>query len=271
MAGCIDLRLEQAVAYVSLSAPQRMNAMSRQMWRELAQVFCQLQRDPKLRCVVLRGEGGHFCAGGDISEYADFRFEVTSLQAFHEEDVWGGLQAILDCDVPTVAQIAGNCMGAGVEIACCCDLRVSAAGSRFGAPIGRLGFPMAPKEAALVLRELGPSIVRQMLLGAMVFEAETLRQQGFLHAVVTEESLTLEVDRLVHRVLKLAPQAARMNKRQLRALQPLSLADAAEDAAGLAQAYAYASSAEHREGVMAFINKRDPAFQMDAATSPKNQ
>jgi enoyl-CoA hydratase len=70
-----------------------------------------------------------------------------ALRAFHEDDVWGGLQAMLDCDVPIVAQIEGNCMGAGVEIASCCDIRIAGATAKFGAPIAKLGFPMAPREA----------------------------------------------------------------------------------------------------------------------------
>jgi enoyl-CoA hydratase/carnithine racemase len=94
------------------------------MWRALRAVFQQIQLDGTIACVVVRGEG-HFCAGGDISEYAGFRFEESSLRDFHENDVWGGLQAMLDCDVPIVAQIAGNCMGAGVEIASCCDIRMA--------------------------------------------------------------------------------------------------------------------------------------------------
>ena len=142
----IDLTQHGGVARVTLRHPARFNAMTRQMWRELCQVFGELSGQDGLRCVLVRGEGTHFCAGGDISEYPDFRFEPASLRQFHEGEVWPALQAMLDCEVPLVAQIAGNCMGAGLEIASCCDLRLAAASARFGAPIARLGFPMAPRE-----------------------------------------------------------------------------------------------------------------------------
>ena len=99
--------------------------MSRGMWLKLREVFSALQLRTDLCCVLVRGESGHFCAGGDISEYAAFRFEEASLRYFHETEVWGGLQAMLDCNLPIVAQIEGNCMGAGVEIASCCDIRVA--------------------------------------------------------------------------------------------------------------------------------------------------
>jgi enoyl-CoA hydratase/carnithine racemase len=244
------------VAWVTLSHPGKFNAMSRGMWRELRQVFATLQADASLRCIVLRGEAGHFCAGGDISEYPDFRFEEARLRDFHENDVWGGLRAVLDCDVPVVAQIEGNCMGAGVEIACCCDLRIAAETSRFGAPIGRLGFPMAPREAALVLREAGALTVREMLLEAGVLSAAQMLTRGFLHRVTGDAQLTEEIARTVQRVTALAPRAARLNKQALRALQP------DVPAALLATAYAYADSPEHREGIAAFMAKRPAAFSV---------
>ena len=107
------------LAVVTLANPARLNAMSRAMWRELRTVFTGLQARTDLRCVLLQGEGGHFCAGGDISEYPAFRFSEAGLREFHEQDVWGGLEALLLCDLPIVARIEGHCMGAGVEIASC--------------------------------------------------------------------------------------------------------------------------------------------------------
>ncbi|MFN4360843.1 MAG: enoyl-CoA hydratase/isomerase family protein [Hylemonella sp.] len=257
MSGKILSERQGALARVTLSHPGRFNAMSRAMWRELRAVFTALQADTSLRCIVLRGEDGHFCAGGDISEYERFRFSEPDLRAFHEDEVWGGLQAVLDCDVPVVAQIEGNCMGAGVEIACCCDLRIAADTARFGAPIGRLGFPMAPREAALVLREAGAATAREMLLEAAVLSAAQMQARGFLQRVVPEAAVGPEVEQSVQRVSRLAPQAARLNKQTLRALQPPG---AEIPAALLAGAYAYADSAEHREGIASFLAKRPADF-----------
>lgn len=260
MSGSIRTERQGAHAYVTLSHPGKFNAMSRGMWRELRRVFLSLQADPSLRGVVLRGEGGHFCAGGDISEYPDFRFDEAGLRAFHEDEVWGGLQAVLDCDLPVVAQIEGNCMGAGVEIACCCDIRVAAESARFGAPIGRLGFPMAPREAALVLREAGALTAREMLLEAGVLAAPQMLARGFLQRLVPQAQIGEEIANTMRRIEALAPQAARLNKQALRALQPASPHDV--PASLLARAYAYADSAEHREGISAFLAKRPAAFSV---------
>jgi enoyl-CoA hydratase/carnithine racemase len=256
-AGSVRCASEGGLARVTLSHPGKFNAMSRAMWRELRAVFLALQTDATLRCIVVRGEDGHFCAGGDISEYPGFRFDEASLRDFHENDVWGGLQAMLDCDVPVIAWIEGNCMGAGVEIACCCDLRVASDTARFGAPIGRLGFPMAPREMALVLREAGAATLREMLLEAAVLTAPQLLARGFVQQLVPEALLASEVEQCVQRVARLAPQAARLNKQTLRALQATGAQPSADL---LARAYAYADSDEHREGVAAFLAKRPADF-----------
>jgi enoyl-CoA hydratase/carnithine racemase len=260
MSSHIRFERQGVLALVTLSHPGRFNAMTRGMWRELRQAFTDIQADTALRCVLLRGEGGHFCAGGDISEYPDFRFSEAGLRDFHENDVWGGLQAVLECDVPVVAQIEGNCMGAGVEIACCCDIRIAAESARFGAPIARLGFPMAPREAALVLREAGALTAREMLLEAGVLGAAQMQARGFLTRVVPDAQAGAEAAAAADRILRLAPQAARLNKQALRALQPA--ADAGAVSALLAQAYAFADSAEHREGISAFLAKRAADFSI---------
>lgn len=261
MNGVIRSGREGALALLTLSHPAKFNAMSRAMWHELRRLFGEIQRDASVRCVVLQGEQGHFCAGGDIAEYPDFRFTEAGLRDFHDNDVWGGLQAMLDCDVPIVARIDGNCMGAGIEIACCCDIRVAAATARFGAPIARLGFPMAPREAALVMGQAGALLARELLLEAAVFTAPQMLERGFLSRVVADAQLTDEVMSRAARLAALAPQAARLNKRTLRALQAPALADSTASRDDiLTRPYAYADSPEHREGIAAFLEKRKPEF-----------
>jgi enoyl-CoA hydratase/carnithine racemase len=202
MAGNIELQKHGAVATVTINNPARFNAMSRSMWRDLQSIFQQIHADGGLLAVVIRGQG-HFCAGGDISEYAGFRFQEDSLRDFHENDVWSGLQAMLDCDVPIIAQIDGNCMGAGVEIASCCDIRVASEAARFGAPIAKLGFPMAPREAALVMRAVGELTAREMLLSAAVLDAPEMRQRGFLNQVVAADLLESAVAAYTERMVRL--------------------------------------------------------------------
>lgn len=239
------------IVTVEIANPGKLNAMTRKMWRDLRSAFETIQNSSAIRCVVVRGLGDAFCAGGDISEYPDFRFDPVSLAAFHEDDVWGGLCAILACDVPVVASIQGACMGAGVEIASCCDVRLATEAAKFGAPIAKLGFPMAPKELQLVASALGGHAVRRMLLEAAIFSAQDMAAIGWCAQPLSENRLSVEVARVAQRIASLAPQAARLNKQMLRSL-----------AGGqrIQQPYAYADTAEHHEGIAAFLEKRATNF-----------
>ncbi|NMM80994.1 enoyl-CoA hydratase [Acidovorax sp. SRB_14] len=258
---------EAGVVRVTLRHEGRLNAMSRAMWRELRAVFERIQCSTEVRCVLVAGEGGAFCAGGDISEYPAFRFDAAELRDFHENDVWGGLAAMLDCDVPIVAEIAGACMGAGVEMASCCDLRIAARTARFGAPIAKLGFPMAPREAQLVAGAVGELTARQMLLEAATFSAGDMLARGFLSRVVDGDLLAADALGTACRIAALAPGAARLNKQTLRALKTAqTLSSTAQVAiesivnSAAIDPYAYADGAEHREGITAFLAKRSPVF-----------
>jgi enoyl-CoA hydratase/carnithine racemase len=254
----VSLRREGAIAFVTLSNAGRLNAMTRAMWRELRAVFDGIAHanDAGLRCVVVSGEGAAFCAGGDISEYPSFRFDEASLREFHENEVWAALQAMLDCPVPLVAQIEGACMGAGIEIASCCDIRLAGASAKFGAPIAKLGFPMAPREAALVHGAIGDVLARDMLLAAGVHGAQRLYDAGFLLHVLPDSEVAAAAQAHAARIAALAPQAARLHKRTFAMLK--AGAQSTEDL--LATAYDYADSAEHREGIAAFLAKRTPNF-----------
>lgn len=236
---------------VEIDNADKLNAMTRNMWQELKSVFTGLQANPEIRCVVIRGRGNAFCAGGDISEYPAFRFDAQMLEQFHENDVWGGLSAILACDVPVVACITGACMGAGVEIASCCDVRLVAEGAKFGAPIAKLGFPMAPKELHLVASAVGQHMARRMLLEAAVFSASEMASANWCANPVPADQLQALTLHTAQRIASLAPQAARLNKQTLRNLAC---------AEPVISPYAYADSVEHREGIAAFLAKRIPSF-----------
>ena len=269
--GEVSCRYEDRLAVVSIANRNKLNAMSRHMWQQLRSVFNSIQINKNIGCVIILGENStdsikSFSAGGDISEYPSFRFNEASLREFHEVDVWGGLNAMLSCDVPIVAQIEGSCMGAGLEIASCCDIRIAGVSSKFGAPIAKLGFPMAPKEAALVINAVGELTAREMLLEAAVFDADMISQRGFLNRVVADADVADSAMLSVNHILALAPQAARLNKQTFRGLnKPLAHVFIADTAINSIvnpadESYAYAASAEHQEGISAFIAKRKPIW-----------
>ena len=242
-----------------LANPGKLNVIDIAMWRELRVLFERLQAGPDRaapRVVIVRGAGGQFASGGDIHEFAGFRFIEPRLHEFHEHIVAPALHAMLACDIPLLAQIDGACIGGGFEIAACCDIRVCGAASRFGAPIARLGFPMAPGELELLAQAVGAPALREMLLEARLLGAARALQLGLVHAVVADaEVATLALQRATA-IAALSPQAARINKRTLR-----QLAAGGPSSAERRAHFGYAASAEHVEGVTAFIEKRAPRFE----------
>jgi enoyl-CoA hydratase len=260
------LKLEQAghIATLVISYAARRNAMTREMWQALPNVLRGLPSDT--RCLIIRGEGEHFCSGGDISQYPSFRFEPSSLRAFHEEDVAPALEALLALDIPIVAMIAGHCMGGGLEIACCADIRIAGEGATFGAPIAKLGMPMAERELAIVLRVAGEASVREMLLEAKVLHAVEMKSRGFVQRVMPDAQLNQEALDTAQRICALSPQAARLNKQFLRDSYQQNQVLARTESKNIApknianDPYAYASSREHVEGISAFIDKRPAHF-----------
>ena len=253
------------IARVTLRNAGKFNAMSYAMWGQLRSLCEELQAQTRaahpLRCVLIEGADGHFCAGADIAEFPSFRFETHSLRHFHEEVVWPALAAVLALDCPVIAAIDGHCMGAGLEVACCCDIRIATTASRFGAPIAKLGFPMAPHETALLARVLGETCTRSVLLEAAVYDAADMLQRGFLTRMVADaQALQAECQRTLERICTLGSASARLNKQTLRAQSALPLSTACPAASMMLDPYAYASSAEHREGITAFLEKRPPRF-----------
>ena len=255
------IRLEpvdaDGIATLRISNPGKMNALSLGMWGELRTVFEGLRAsDDPPRVVVVRGEGREFVAGADIEEFPQFRFEPESLAAYHEDIVAPALHAMLDCDLPLVAHIEGACIGGGLEIAACCDLRLCEPASRFGVPIARLGFPMAPAEVEVVSHIIGQTLLRELLIEARLLGAAEAHERGIVTRVVDADGLEAEVRRVALNIAQLSPQAMRLNKRVLRAFARPAFSEPEARAAH----YDYADSDEHREGLQAFIEKRPARF-----------
>jgi len=253
----LDPADSQGIARLTIAHPGKLNALDTTMWRELRAHAEALQQGPA-RAVIVQGEGGSFVAGGDIEEFPDFRFQADTLAHFHEEIVAPALWALLALDVPLVAQIDGACIGGGLEIACCCDLRIAGQGSRFGVPIAKLGFPMAPAEIEIVARVVGETVLRELLLEARVLGADEALRRGLLTRVVPDTEVAAEALASARQIARLSPQAMRLNKR---ALRQFAHREAASSRAEREPHYAYAPSDEHREGLAAFNEKRPAVFR----------
>ncbi|QDF95821.1 enoyl-CoA hydratase [Azoarcus sp. DD4] len=258
MNGQITVARDAGIATVALSNPDKLNAVNAAMWCQLRDAFLTLGQDETVRCIVLRGAGEDaFAAGGDIEEFLTVRATLDDALHYHEELVAAALNAIRDCPLPTVAAIRGACVGGGLEIAGCCDLRIAGASSRFGAPINKLGFSMYPGEMAGLLALAGPAVVLEILLEGRILSATEALQKGLLTRVVDDEKVFDEAAACAARIAAGAPLVARWHKQWVKRLQceePLS--DAERRAA-----FDFLATEDYREGLDAFLAKRKPVFK----------
>jgi enoyl-CoA hydratase/carnithine racemase len=255
MSASIDLQFADGLATVTLAHPEKRNAINLAMWQRLESVMRDLSDDRNVRCVVLRGAGAHFAAGGDLEEFQTLRTTLDQALAYHEQ-VASALEAIQNCDHPTVAAIRGACIGGGLEIAAQCDIRICDQSARFGAPINKLGFSMYPGEMAGLQKLAGPAVLAEILLEARILDAGEAARKNLVSRVVAPERLEEEIAACVGRIMAGAPQVATWHKQWMRRLthdQPLC---AAEKAA----AFAFLDTEDYREGLAAFLEKRPPRF-----------
>jgi enoyl-CoA hydratase len=252
------IRTEHAgpIATVTLSNPGKLNAIDVSMWDNLARTFVALSADESLRCVIVRGDGDNFAAGADIEEFSTVRSTYAQGVAYHSKTIANALNAIADCRHPTVAAIEGVCVGGGLEIACNCDIRIASRTSRFGIPINRLAFPLAPGEFQGLLQLVGKAVALEILLEGRVFGAAEAKDKRLINRIV--DDVQSEALLAAERIAQGAPLAARMNKRLARRLSPAPDPLTEEE---LRAAFSFLDTQDYREGVQAFLEKRKPDFK----------
>ncbi len=257
MSECILIERDDPIATVMLNRPDKLNAMTKDMWRRLGEAMTELSADDRLRCLVLRGAGGKsFSPGNDISEFETERSNPSQAKAYgtilHQ-----ALTAVKTCRHPTVALIEGICVGGGLEIAALCDLRICGESSRFGVPINRLGLVMAYPEIDGLRRLVGPATALEILLEGRVFAAAEAKDKGLVTRIVADDRVAAEAYETARRIAAGAPLVARWHKRFLRRLEdPAPLGEAELD-----EGYACFGTEDFRIGYRAFLAKTTPRFK----------
>jgi enoyl-CoA hydratase/carnithine racemase len=257
MSESILIERDGPIATVVLNRPEKLNAMTKDMWRRLGEAVADLADDDTLRCLVLRGAGGKsFSPGNDISEFETERSNPSLAKAYgiilHET-----LTALKTCRHPTVALIEGICVGGGLEIAALCDLRICGESSRFGVPINRLGLVMAYPEIDGLRRLVGPAAALEILLEGRVFGAAEARDKGLVTRIVADQEVEAEAYETARRIAAGAPLVARWHKRFLRRLEDPSPLSAAE----LDEGYDCFGTEDFQIGYRAFLDKNTPQFE----------
>ncbi|MCH8036812.1 MAG: enoyl-CoA hydratase/isomerase family protein [Proteobacteria bacterium] len=257
MTDTILVQRDGAIATVVLNRPDKLNALTKPMWRRLGEAMTGLSAEESLRCVVLRGAGGKsFAPGNDISEFATERANAAQAKLYGEI-LHFTLGAIRDCRHPTVALIEGICVGGGLEIAALCDLRICGESSRFGVPIKRLGLVMAYAEIEGLLGLVGRAATLEILLEGRVFGAQEAKDMGLVNRVVPDDRVEAEAMETARRIAEGAPLVARWHKKFLRRLEdprPLTQAE-------LDEGFACFDTEDFRIGYRSFLDKTEPEFK----------
>ena len=180
---------EGPIGRLTLNNPERLNALSFDMWEEIPAALARLAEKPALRAVILSGAGEKaFAAGADISQFEDgYASAETVVRA--NETIERAFLAIEQCPVPTIAAIRGYCIGGGLAIALCCDLRIAAEGARFGIPPARLGLGYDHMSVRRVIEAVGPSSAKEILLTARQFSTAEATGMGLVNRAVAAAEL----------------------------------------------------------------------------------
>src|SRR6185312_6472993 len=249
MPGLVVLERSEWIATVILNRPERLNALTLEMWQGVGDLFTALEADDGLRCIILRGAGGKaFAPGADIAEFADKRSNGKQARDYGAA-MHRAMAAIDGSRHPTVAAIEGICVGGGIELAMLCDIRICGESSRFGVTINY------PEIGALIAR-VGRQVALEILLEARVFDAAEALAKGLVTRVVPDAKVLDEAFAAANRIAAGAPLVNRWHKKFARRLMdsaPLSEAERDEP-------YQTFDTEDFRAGYRAFLDKKTPSF-----------
>lgn len=254
-AGSITAITDGAIGYIEFNNEKRRNAMTVNMWRALPAACTEMQNDHAIRVVVLRGAGPDaFVSGADISEFTeDYRPGTEE----YNQMVGQAYDSVAGMTKPTIAQIHGFCVGGGLAIAASADFRIAAEDSQFGLPPARLGVGYSPTGIGSLVDLIGPAAVNEMVFTADLIDAVTAARWGLVNHVVGVGELGTFVRAKAATIARRAPMSQYAAKLAVQA--HLSPTDANRSAA-TAAADACLVSADYREGVAAFNDKRSADF-----------
>ncbi|MFM7704067.1 MAG: enoyl-CoA hydratase/isomerase family protein [Rubrivivax sp.] len=259
MTTTLDIRIESRVARVWLNRPEVHNAFNDRVIAELTDAFTRLGAEPGLRAIVLGGHGKAFCAGADLNwmkSMAGYGWEDNRADAQRLADM---LWAVYACPLPVVGRLQGDCYAGGMGLAAACDVLVAAEGIHFCLSEARLGL-LPATISPYVIRAMGEQQARRWFVTAERFTAAQAREMGFVHACVPADSLDTAVEAIVQALVDNGPAAVKACKRLVQdvAGQLVTPELRAETARRIADIRA---SEEGREGVQAFLQRREPAWR----------
>lgn len=254
-AGQVYVARDGHVATITLCNPAKRNALTYDGYGALGDAVAALDRDDGVRCIVVRGAEGHFCAGSDIGDFGATRIGVDQARSYGEFTV-AMLRRLRDTRHPTIAAIEGFCLGGGLEIAAMCDIRIAARSARFGIPANRIGVTLDYGELADLMAVVGPNVLAEIVLEGRIFGAEEAVAKGLVGRVVDDASFETEAGDAARRVALAAPLVNRWHKKFIRRLASAAPSTPAERD----EPYACFATEDYEIGRLSFAKKEKPRF-----------
>jgi 2-(1,2-epoxy-1,2-dihydrophenyl)acetyl-CoA isomerase len=253
----IEVTRSESIATVTINRPQRKNAVTGDMWAQLAETFRSLSADSDVRCVVITGAGGEFCSGADLSARSASGKQVHQLAAMrHVNDAALSLHRMPQ---PTIAKVRGVAVGAGCNMALGCDLVVASETARFSEIFAKRGLSVDFGGSWLLPRRVGLHRAKELALFGDIISAADAREMGLVNRVLPDGELDAFVDGWAKRLAAGPPIALALTKRMLNNAMNVTLEEALDDE-GAAQTVNFGTK-DTLEAMEAFMQKREPKFK----------
>jgi enoyl-CoA hydratase len=254
----VKAEMRGAVFEITLNRPERLNTFNTAMQRDFTALQMQIERNPEIRCVLIRAEGDRaFGAGADLSW---FEQEWTTPR-FRVEYRW--IHDFFDClervEVPVIAAVFGTCACGGLELAMAADIRIAAEDTRFGFTEGNINLIPGSGGCSRLVKMIGPGWTKELVLAGEFIDAQRALHVGLVTRVVAKDRLLDEARALADKLCKKAPQALGAAKAVINACQSMD-ATTGRILERMAQSSLVLTN-DHREGVKAFREKRPPQYK----------
>lgn len=248
-----------AIGWVIFDHPERLNAVTQDMWVALGEILTDYERDDDIRVIVLKGAGNKaFVSGADISKFASQRRNATEV-AESNRITAEARQKLAGFPKPSIAMINGYCIGGGLAIALMCDLRIASEKSSFGIPAARLGVGYAPQSIGVLQALVGPAYTREILFTGRRFNGEEALRMGLINHLLPEDGLEGYVRDYAATIGGNAPLT--LHAAKLASTELLKDETERDLTAAISAVDACFNSDDYQEGRSAFMEKRKPAFK----------
>lgn len=256
MTALLSYRSSPPIGEIILNQPSKRNAVSAAMWDALGPAIADAERDDAVSLIVLRGEGDHFAAGADITEFAKV-YETPASAERYTATMLNALAAVERSKKPTLAAIRGSCIGGGCSIALATDFRFASASAKFGVTPGKLGLVYSLADTRRLIAAIGETYAKDLLMTGRIIDADEARSIGLCNRVLPAESLDETIRSFGGSLAEVSRWSARATKEMIRLLKSGAADDDPAAARLLIESF---SGEDFREGYTAFLEKRKPDF-----------